>query len=338
MESKRAYYFFNNNRLFFYDNTFYLCNLYKHFNFEEKYVNKIKKDNKLTVLYKSEFIFEAPIYTIEYTNQDFPVEILNDQTEAIIFNYSFDRNLDNLPNTVKMLIFDNGEIDTFCDICEYSVFNRSLDGLVDSIKVLKLGDQFNQPIEKYPKSLTHLYFGNNFNQPLDNLPMGLEELGLSGYYNQTLENLPVSLKKLSIIGEEEPLGLRTFSQNLDFLPGNLEEFEFYVNDYELPMHNLPSSLKKLAIMYIGEEGIIFPEGLESLHISYVNEPLVNLPRNLKDIKLGMYYSEIDNFPDSLESIIIYSSDEEIVYNKKQFPNLKTLQVPACWKDLSNNTN
>ena len=48
-------------------------------------------------------------------------------------------------------------------------------------------------------------------------------------------------------------------------------------------------------MYIGEEGIIFPEGLESLYISYVNEPLVNLPRNLKEIKLGMYYSEIDNF-------------------------------------------
>jgi len=75
-----------------------------------------------------------------------------------------------LVNSINFLCFDNN-------------FNQPLNQLPPKLKVLQLGNKFNQLINHLP-SLEKLILGDKFNQLIDYLPLCLKELTLENNFNQ----------------------------------------------------------------------------------------------------------------------------------------------------------
>lgn len=91
----------------------------------------------------------------------------------------------------------------------WSYQSRVVSNLPQSVKILKFGHTFNEPIELgvLPRSLEELEFHGKFNQPLavGLLPSNLKKLTLYGGFNQPLPigSLPTSLKYLSALTEKK---------------------------------------------------------------------------------------------------------------------------------------
>jgi hypothetical protein len=104
-------------------------------------------------------------------------QIINNK---MIFNDNFDKSLDNYNKIMK----DN----SIKDLKLGYFFNQPIDNLPNSITHLTLAEKFNQPINYLPNSITHLYFTSNsiFNQLIDKLPNSITHLELGGYFNQPI--------------------------------------------------------------------------------------------------------------------------------------------------------
>ena len=59
-----------------------------------------------------------------------------------------------------------------------------------SIKNIKFGINFNQPVDKLPSSIKNIEFGWDFNQSVDKLPSSIENIKFGSDFNQTVDNLP----------------------------------------------------------------------------------------------------------------------------------------------------
>lgn len=123
--------------------------------------------------------------------------LVNNRNIIPMDNRGFNKSIDFLPKTLKVLhIISN--------------FNQKVDSLPSSLEELYLGSAFNQPVDNLPSGLKKLFLGDSFDLPLDVLPSSLEELYLGTRFNKDLLNLPSSLIKLSI-------GSSGYRKNISFM-------------------------------------------------------------------------------------------------------------------------
>jgi hypothetical protein len=214
-------------------------------------------------------------------------------------------------------------------------FNSPIDNLPDNIKKISwLNSYFDKPILKFPINLEILDFSgliweNNFenldicvipnsvkviktlisNINLPNLPLDLEILQITGEDFQKYYKILKPLKKIKklIIGERAIL-LNDTELNLNMLPSSLEILSIYfAKSFEL--ENLPTGLKKLRIETVFSDFSldILPSSLEELYIGCrkYNNPIDMLPCGLKKITLeSSQFNKMLSFPDNLEILIL----------------------------------
>ena len=183
------------------------------------------------------------------------------------------------------------------------------------LKILVLGDQFNQPVDNLPNSLEKLCLGEEFDQTVDNLPNSLEELYLGDYFNHPLDYLPHNLKKLHINSS-------FFKYPVDNLPVGLEILKLG-NAYTKPINNLPNTLKYLdLISYITPEPRTLntlPDSIEHLLIDFTGENIDKLPANLKICDYVAYSDEDVEDVDKYMNILNFLMDK---YPNVQFRKVK----------------
>ncbi len=108
-----------------------------------------------------------------------------------------------------------------------------------SIKNLRFGDFYNEPLNNLPIGLKMLHLGHYYNKPLDYLPVSLEILIL-GNYNCSLENLPDSLRFLVLTS--------AFKSRLDAIPSFITFLSIGL-DYD---HNSKELVSKKMKVYYNE--------------------------------------------------------------------------------------
>jgi hypothetical protein len=75
-------------------------------------------------------------------NNQFVLDNLVDSIEELEFDYYFDLELNNLPNSINKIIFNN-----------YSIYKKDLNSLADSIEYIKLPSNYKKKLFCIPKSL-----------------------------------------------------------------------------------------------------------------------------------------------------------------------------------------
>ncbi len=147
-----------------------------------------------------------------------------------------------------------------------------------TLKELKFGYVFNQPIDNLPNGLIILYLSDNFNFPIDNLPIGLKDLTLGNKFNHPIDNLPESLDSL-ILGYE-------FNHPINNLPNSLTKLTIG-NNFNFPINNLPKNITYLILNNeINYPIDNLPDGLETLRFGKKLEHMVeNLPLSITDLTL-----------------------------------------------------
>ncbi len=151
-------------------------------------INIIIQANKIKKLDCSNNYFE----TIIATNPNIVIEefdFSNNPVKKIYFPCSFNKNIDFLPCTCKVLIFSPD-----------SKFNNPINDLPISREILSTGGSFNHTINNLPKNLIHLMLGHKFNTPINILPPNLRTLIFDETYayNHELNCLPDSLEFISL--------------------------------------------------------------------------------------------------------------------------------------------
>lgn len=134
------------------------------------------------------------------------------------------------------------------------------------LKLLTMGEYFNQHLASLPESLVELNISHLYNNPLPELPRGLKKLRLGNAFNFPLR-LPELLTTLEL-GDN-------FNQPLPSLPRYLRSLTFG-RDFNHPLTNIPEFVEYLNF---GEK---------------FNHPLTALPNTLIKITLGVLYTHLLN--------------------------------------------
>ncbi len=191
-----------------------------------------------------------------------------------------------IPKSVKYLYI-------YCNL-----FNQDINGVLhEGLVYLEFRDnlnKFDQEINDLPKTLKVLKINDAFNSPINSLPNSLEELifPVHGKFNKKLIDLPKGLKKLYL-----PSGYWQEIKAGD-LPESLTDLRIqyhYKNNNIIKKCVLPLSLQKL-ICSLDIEMVpgVFPEGLKYLEFGNNNqqELLVNvLPDNLETLVIDYQYKK-----------------------------------------------
>lgn len=287
----------------------YQCKNFKKINPEkQKYIKKIviKKNSDIKWLnYAYKYAPQKINITHLYFNRSFPDKIKFEKIEfptlkCIRFgnkiNYCFEDDV--FPPEIEKIELGDG------------YYSERICGLPKSLKILKIGRYYDQPIleESLPNSIKYISFGRKFNQPLTkkNLPNNLIKLKLGCNYNQKLDNLPECLKMLKLEGY--------FNQSLKKLPEGLLKLEFS-DDFNKPINNLPKTIKILKFGCEFDQPIDYLINLKSLEkllfgqeFNQSIEVLSKLPA-LKNVKFGSNFSQpIDKIFKKLKSIKICKFD------------------------------
>jgi hypothetical protein len=159
----------------------------------------------------------------------------NKLIKTLVLHDSFNEKIENIPKKLETLIFGIE-----------SKFDNSIDSLSNAkklkTKILKLGSDFNQPINNLPKNLKVLKLSGDYNQPINNLPKKLKTLVLGSSFNQFIDNLPTSLRKLKF------MGLSCFDQSINnFLESTVNLKILILDNFKKSIDNLPENLKILRL-------------------------------------------------------------------------------------------
>jgi len=135
--------------------------------------------------------------------------IKNNNITEVVFGWDFRQNIDNLPSSIKTIIF-----------CSY-YFDLPIDSLPYSLETLKLSKFFDNPLDNLPEALQTIYFGEHFNKPIDNLPLKLKNIyfPITGHFNHTLANLPDSLEILVLP--------RNYRKKISYVPKNINRIRVH---------------------------------------------------------------------------------------------------------------
>lgn len=224
---------------------------------------------------------------------------------------------------INFKIEKNWNYKFYDDINEFNLldslkFNEKITNLPQKLKIIKLGDFFNNEIE-LSENLEELYFGENFNQYLNNLPSKLKILSFSleSEFNQPLINLPTGLKKL-YLGKK-------FNHCLDFLPSGIEFLSFSsISIYDSPIDNLPTGLK---ILLLGENFKNslnnLPNGIEELIIRSDSNIINKFPNSLKKLQINVkQIDKINLLNDYSINELVVDSCGNIIDIRYQLPKFK----------------
>ena len=197
------------------------------------------------------------------------------------------RPVDNLPDSVKKIVFD-------------CYFNDCVDNLPKSVKKIEFGYYFNQTVNKLPNSVKYIKFGCKFNQKIDKLPKQLKSLKLGDNFNKKIDKLPEQLKSLKLGRQKE--------MQIEMLPKSLVNLELRYG-FEYRIYNLP----KLRLLNIGGTVIYCDDLIRSANIIQILTPYSH--RNFTFMDLS----------DDVNIVILYGiiiNDTEIKIPK----NLKRVYV------------
>ncbi len=226
-----------------------------------------------------------------------------------------------------------------------SKFNQDINTMFDitpnnkpCLTHLILGDVFNIKITRLPGTLEHLGLGENYSHPLGLILLScpnLKSLSLGSQYNHVISGLvPLSLQYLRFSFDaqfNQPLNLSNltnllvlelgeqFDQDLDQLPGTLEELIFAKkSQFNRKFQSYPTNLLQL----------VLPDKY--------SRKLSQLPPRLQKISLGIEFTHpIDSFPDSLREIR-FDSNSKFTCPINQIPKaLLVLELPKSYKTKEN---
>lgn len=269
-------------------------------------IYKKKITSELRIL-KSQFIISNGKYYIirngiKYLINDW---IETNQIETLTINFNLKKNnfFENIPSRIKVLRLMN-------------TFNYPIDNLPDSIIQLEISGKFNHTINRLPNNLTHLIFNshahNDMQNEITNFPPNLINLQLPDN-KINIDNLPQNLIHLnvgcsvdSLDKLPEKITHLTIRSNcpVDNLPESVKYLEFGYN-FNQPVDNLPRNIVKLTFGgRFNQQVNNLPYGLVDLEFGlYFNQSIDNLPCNVKTLKLGNgFKKEITSLPVKLEYI------------------------------------
>lgn len=198
-------------------------------------------------------------------------------------------------------------------------FNKKIEGnLIEGIKKIFFGDDFNQSIDNLPTTLKILILGNNFNQSVDNLPKKLNSLIILNLnFNQSVDNLPSNLIHLLLIPSEEYIPEQIITDDNNY--NNYDNYLSYLNFNKtclydnciinLSINNLPIGLKSLILLNKFNNSLDnLSNTLELLIVgNYFDLSFDYLPNSLKILGFGNKFNgSLNNLPSSIEILIIGS--------------------------------
>lgn len=130
--------------------------------------------------------------------------------ETIVVMGDFDSSVDHFPHSVRRLVLGTEfsrrimrlprRLEVL-DLSRCDKFNGSLSPGVTALRklrVLKLGDAFDQPVDHLPDTLETFVVGRLFNQPVDCLPSGVTTIVLGHGFDHPVDSLPRSLQYLTL--------------------------------------------------------------------------------------------------------------------------------------------
>jgi len=293
----------------------------RYYKFTPEDIEIFKKHNKIKLQSKCEYDFQW----------NGSINDLPDNITHLQLPNCYKENIDKFPLNLKVLIL-NPDYDKYITlpeqleefICPTTAceFNQNII-FPSNIKLLQLGDKYNQPLNNLPNSLETLILSNKKSiHPLDNLPCNLKTLKLFDAFNSNikLDYLPINLTYLEIIQfnynnnskmtiniDNLPSSLQTLkikiggiqihNNSFQNLPLNLENFYIDIYDDKLDLSYLPDNLKNLYISNCIDIQITkLPSKLETLHFTNVlinNSNACNnivqidcLPLNLKEFSIN----------------------------------------------------
>lgn len=271
--------------------------------------------------------------------------------KVLIFGAEFNQKLRNLGKMkeLRVLKFDEA-------------FNQKLENSPKKLKVLRLGYEFNRPLDDFlhgAKKLRVLKLDGEFNQPLKNLKKlkRLKTLKLGFNFREPFNNFLPGLKKLkvlsvmcgphssnliSVLADQLPEGLTVLK-----IDGSISNFlaprkKLKVKTLKInsnwPLHLL-KYIKGLKSLRVGRrfnrELNNLPKGLKVLKLESFNQKLTNLPDGLKKLKLGeLFNQKLTNLPKGLK---ILKLGEIFNQKLKNLPNsLEVLQIGGSFKQSFKN--
>jgi len=188
------------------------------------------------------------------------------QLEALV-DYFWNEEL-RIPKTVQYLTFSE-------------VFDRELeqDYLPKGLLHLRFGAFFNKPLQHLPSSLKVLILGDKFNEITTTWP-NLSTLEFGCYFNKYVKHLPINLKKLTFGW--------CFNHMITTWPPSLTSLEFG-NNFNQPVVDLPSTLKRLIFGKWFNKPLDLPNQLEYLVLGEKFQQPLMLPPSLIQLTLHPSY-------------------------------------------------
>lgn len=178
---------------------------------------------------------------------------------------SFNRSLNNLPNTLKYLNTGysfNQPINELPNLTHLSLnteFTNYVDNISNSLEYLNTGYNFNNNVDNLPNKLVNLNFGSEFNKNINNLPVLLKYLSFGYGFNKSIKNIPLNIQQLimSSIFDNDTSRIKElvnlinltigafFNKELDFLPDNLKILNLKYTKLIKQIDTLPDTLDKI---------------------------------------------------------------------------------------------
>lgn len=225
-------------------------------------------------------------------------------------------------------------IDTLDQLNNLTPFNEKY-----SVRHVIFSNRFNDDIPEgmIPANVSEITFGKNFNKPLNVgvLPNSLKNLTFGQSFDQPIGTgvLPSSLKSLTF---GEYFGAFYGRLGSNALPMSIEFLAFSEYNPQIPLIDLPRSLKSLTIGNVSSEQPLeledLPPTLEYLDFGNSfnqNIPSGSLPSSLKTLNFGTTFNKpfaIGSLPSELETLNLgkSSSYQHTIQLGVLPPSLKTL--------------
>ena len=224
-------------------------------------------------------------------------EFLDDSTSFKLFrtNKLLNSFLKNNPKRYKVkkvfytgFSYDNKPVIENYTITNIHVYNLSyIPKKHNHIYSLKTDYNCNDNVDNLPENIRVLFLGQKFQQKIDHLPCNLLKLTIWGYFNNEINYLPKTLQTLIF------QNYSFFNQPIDHLPDGLEYLELGHN-FNQPINKLPSNLKILKFGYcFNQEVDKLPQSLREIHFGFsFDKNIDELPKNIEVITIHQKYKNI----------------------------------------------
>lgn len=228
-------------------------------------------------------------------NTPWDKNLLPDTVEAIYFHekckFNYNISAINLPPNLKKISFGYA-------------FNKPIDNLPDTVEILVFckNSRFNQFINKFPKKLREVYFGDNYIKPLLHIPPCVKIIHFSN--NSKFDDTIAYSQQL----EEIYFG-KAFSKDISpIFDTCIRIIRFHTSSMFNSKFNGNSN--SLEVVIFGKKfnqtiDLSESHALKSIKFhnkSKFNRALDKLPPNLKVLNLGREFNNILQIPNSLTSL------------------------------------